>query len=100
MEVSQSAVFIMVPANEWESLKKTQQLILSEIELLRKQKGNGKELVQEYITPEQFMKLTNMGRWKFDKLVSTSAIKSFKKKRKIHIPITEVKRYVEDPDVL
>jgi hypothetical protein len=100
MEVSQSAVFIMVPANEWESLKKTQQLILSEIELLRKQKGSSKELVQEYITPEQFMKLTNMGRWKFDQLVSTSSIKSFKKKRKILIPVTEVKRYVENPDVL
>lgn len=80
----------------FEELKTGQKEILVRLDKL---KTTGQGVVPEYIPALDFMKAVGIKRWKFDQLIAGNKIKTIKKKRKIYVPIGEVKRYFVDPDI-
>jgi hypothetical protein len=53
----------------------------------------------DFISALEYMKAVGIKRWKFDQLIAGNKIKTIKKKRKIYVPVEEVKRYFMDPEV-
>jgi hypothetical protein len=66
---------------------------------LDKLKGAQSGVTVEYIPAAEFMKAIGIKRWKFDQLIAGNMIKTVKKKRKIYVAASEVKRYFVDPNI-
>lgn len=98
MEIVKSKLMIFLPEEELSEIRETQQKIL---EILKKF-SNNKEAESpriKNITAMEFMAAVRIRRTKFDQLVSCSKIKTFKKGRKIYVPVSEVERYFTDPSI-
>jgi hypothetical protein len=72
--------------------------ILEQLQHLQEKKGS-QGVVSNHITAVEFMKAVKICRSKFDKLVSSSKIRTVKKKRKIYVPQSEVERYFLDASI-
>jgi hypothetical protein len=91
---SESMTFVMLPKEEWETLKIMQQRI---IERLEKYCSSSVATVgsvrSEYITAKEFMDAVKIKRTKFDQLVAENKVKILKKGRKIYVAAREVEKY-------
>lgn len=96
MEI-QSATLVMIPKEEWEGLKTSQQDILQQLKELNTRGPTG--IAVKHITAKEFMEAVRIKRTKFDQLVQTSRIKIIRKKRKIYVSVSEIDRYFNDPTV-
>lgn len=92
------ATFIMISAEELESIKMTQQKILNQLLKLANRPSTS-EIPIRYITALEFMKAVNIKRTKFDELVAAQKLTVIKKKRKIYLPVNEVERFFSDRSI-
>jgi len=93
---TQGSTLVMIPEQELDLIKSTQQEILL---LLKNFNKGDQHLSVKNITAKEFMDAIHIRRTKFDELVKTSKIKIIKKKRKIYVPVTEIDRYFNDPSI-
>jgi hypothetical protein len=92
----EGTTLILIPQEELNLLKSTQQEILN---LLKLQQATKTGIQVKNIPAKDFMSAVNIKRTKFDELVKTNKIKIIKKKRKIYVPVTEIDRYFSDPSM-
>lgn len=90
---------VMIPLEELNLLKSTQQEILQELKALKNKNGQLGMVTAQHITAKEFMAAVKICRSKFDQLVAGSKIHTVKKKRKIYVPMQEVNRYFTDPSI-
>lgn len=88
MNVQEMTSLVMIPLQELNFLKATQQEILQQLKELRSTQP--KTLQANHLTAMEFMAAVKICRSKFDQLVSTNKIRIVKKKRKIYVPFSEV----------
>jgi hypothetical protein len=95
MDPQREFTCIMLPASEWQALKK----IVEEIS----QKLNDPRIVPQpqannspYITAKEFMAAVRICRSNFDKLVHKGKIMTLKKGRKVYVVASEVERYFRE----
>ncbi len=94
MNLQGTASLVMIPIEELNNLRATQQEILQQLKEL---KAGGAGIIPiKYITAKEFMTAARICRSKFDQLVSQNKIKSIKKRRKIYVPVSEIDRYFSD----
>ena len=98
MEMQQVNSFVLIPEVELQQLKLTQVQILEQLQNLQG-KSIKQPTISNHITAIEFMKAVKICRSKFDKLVTSSKIKTVKKKRKIYVPLSEVDRYFSDASI-
>lgn len=91
---TQSMNLVMIPQEELNNLKSTQQEILKQLQNI--QSLNSPTVPVKHITAIEFMKAVRICRSKFDQLVSQNKIKTIKKRRKIYVPTSEVERYFSE----
>jgi len=96
----QAVTMILIPKEELEQIKSTQQDILIQIQRLHDSKVSTSKNTGDYLTAKEFMAAIKICRSKFDQLVSENKIRTIKKKRKIYVPSTEVERYFTDPSIM
>lgn len=99
MDQQPVASLVLIPWEELNLLKETQQEILTELRQLRSGSRNNNNGMGSHLTAIEFMKEVKICRSKFDKLVLTRKIKIIKKKRKIYVPVQEVEKYFNDPTI-
>jgi len=93
----QNITLVMIPAEDLESIKNSQQKILQQLQALdRVDLGS---IPVKNITAKEFMAAIRICRTKFDRLVSMNKIRIIKTKRKIYVPVSEVERYFNDPGI-
>lgn len=97
MNLMEMTSLVMIPLQELNALKATQQEILQQLKELRSTHSN--ILPASHLTALEFMAAVKICRSKFDQLASTNKIRIIKKKRKIYVPLTEVDRYFTDPTI-
>lgn len=97
MNVQEMTSLAMIPLQDLNLLKATQQEILQQLKELRSTQTN--ILPVNHLTAMEFMAAVKICRSKFDQLVSTNKIRIVKKKRKIYVPLSEVDRYFTDPSI-
>jgi alanine dehydrogenase len=97
MESKPLGILVLLPAEELENLKQTQQEILALVKDLKS--VNAERIQAKYITAIEFMKAIQICRSKFDLLVQKNKIKTLKKGRKIYVPIAEIDRYFSDESI-
>lgn len=98
MELEKEYACIILPASEWQLLKKT----LSEVaEKLTTQSSlpKIKAVSSPYITAKEFMSAVRICRSSFDKLVNKGKIMTIKKGRKVYVVASEVDRYFKEVQV-
>ncbi|MFN8288989.1 MAG: hypothetical protein U0U70_01910 [Chitinophagaceae bacterium] len=93
-----SATILLIPKEEWEGLKTSQQAILQQLQELNTKGLAG--IPQKNITAKEFMEAVRIKRTKFDQLVLGNKIRVIKKRRKIYVPVSEIERYFSDPTIL
>ncbi len=94
---AQNMTLVMIPKEEWEVLKISQQDILRQLKELN---TRGPTVVSiKHITAKEFMDTVRIKRTKFDQLVQTNKIRTIKKRRKIYVPVAEIDRYFSDPAI-
>jgi len=98
METDSTRTFILIPAEEFTALKSALAQILSELSDL-KAGAYQTSLPAEYITANDFMKMTNMKKSKFYDMVNSNKIRVIRKLRKTYVLASEVKRYFIDPEM-
>ena len=92
-----TTALVIIPIEELNHLKTTQQEILQQLKELR---SSGSSLVTaKHVTAKEFMSAVKICRSKFDQLVIENRIKTIKKRRKIYVPVTEIDRYFTDPSI-
>lgn len=92
----------IITVDELRAIRGIQEQILNRINGLEQAVINNTRMqgVQpEYISAKQFMDAVNIKRWKFDQLISHNKIRTLKKKRKIYVLPSEVKRFFADPSI-
>ncbi len=89
MELKQKTV-IEFPVERFEQLEQTNHKILKALQNLRILPK------PDYFTVEEFCEKIKASRWKFEKLRDEHGLKTFKRGRKIYIPVEEVDRYFEN----
>jgi hypothetical protein len=99
MEMKSENILVMIPAEEWEVFKQSQQTILARLEQIGNTKPPDKQILSGYTTAIEFMNAVHIRRSKFDQLVSGNKIKTIKKKRKIYVPISEIERFFSDSSI-
>lgn len=87
----------MIPKEEWEVLKTSQQDILQQLKELNARGPTG--IAVKHITAKEFMEAVRIKRTKFDQLVDLNKIRTIKKRRKIYVPVSEIDRYFNDPSI-
>src|SRR6188474_1918941 len=98
MNVQNPTSLIIIPIEELNHLKTTQQEILQQLKELR---AVGPTLpIAKHVTAKEFMNAVKICRTKFDQLVIGNKIKTVKKRRKIYVPVGEIDRYFTDPTIL
>jgi hypothetical protein len=95
----QAMTLVIIPEEDFNQIKSTQQEILSEIRKLNEVRTTVARTIPGYITAKEFMTAVKICRSKFDQLVSENKIKTIKKRRKIYVPAGEVDRYFTDPSI-
>ncbi|MBS1511054.1 MAG: hypothetical protein JST86_09445 [Bacteroidetes bacterium] len=88
---------IIIPQEAWAGVMAAQQEILQEIKELKSKQPE--TVLADYITAKEFMDAVKIKRTKFDKLVQSNKIKIIKKRRKIYLLASEVKRYFSDINI-
>lgn len=99
MEVQSIGSLVIIPLEDLNLLKTTQQEILLELKALKGKKPAAESVHPQHITAKEFMVAVKICRSKFDQLVATRKIQVIKKKRKIYVPLQEVNRYFTDPSI-
>src|SRR5687767_8346242 len=98
MELEKEYACIILPASEWQQLKKT----LSEVaEKLSTESSHSKikSVSSPYITAKEFMAAVRICRSTFDKLVHKGKIMTLKKGRKVYVVASEVDRYFKEVQI-
>jgi hypothetical protein len=98
MELEKEYACIILPASEWQQLKKT----LSEVaEKLSASPSTSKikSVSSPYITAKEFMAAVRICRSSFDKLVNKGKIMTLKKGPKVYVVASEVERYFQEVQV-
>ncbi len=90
-------ILVMIPAEEWDSLKAVKIKILDRLDQINIERPSVQPNFPGYLTAIEFMNAVHICRSKFDQLVAGSKIKTIKKKRKIYVPASEVERFFTDP---
>ncbi len=98
MNVMNTTSLIIIPIEELNILKTTQQEILQQLKELRVL--NPSVPTARHVTAKEFMAAVKICRSKFDQLVLDNKIKTIKKRRKIYVPVAEIERYFTDPSIL
>ena len=98
MELQKEYACIILPANEWQLLKKTVTEISEKVNALPVQQ-NLKAVSSPYITAREFMAAVRICRSNFDKLVNKGKIMTLKKGRKVYVVASEVERYFREVEV-
>ena len=98
MNMTNTASLIIIPIEELNYLKTTQQEILQQLKELRA--SSPSPSIAKHVTAKEFMHAVKICRSKFDQLVMESKIKTIKKRRKIYVPVSEIDRYFTDPSIL
>jgi hypothetical protein len=93
----EKVTLVMLPQEELADLLSAQQEILQQLKELNTRGPTGVPI--KHITAIEFMKSVRIKRTKFDTLVQANKIKIIKKRRKIYVPISEVERYFNDPEI-
>ena len=99
MEMKSIGSLVMIPQEELNLLKSTQQEILQELKALKTKSGSLGMVIPQHITAKEFMVAVKICRSKFDQLVAGRKIRTIKKKRKIYVPVEEVSRYFTDSSI-
>lgn len=94
---TENVTLMMIPKDEWAGMLATQQNILTQLKTLMTK--NTDSVPVKHITAKEFMSLVRIKRTKFDQLVQGNKIQIIKKRRKIYVPVSEVERYFNDPEV-
>lgn len=89
MEIQQQNILMIVPENELMELKENSMKIISILE-----RKNNENITRKWIPADEFMKIINIRRSKFDEI--KSKLKTIKKKRKIYVAVEEIDRYFDD----
>jgi len=98
MNMMNTSSLVIIPVEELNQLKTTQQEILLQLKELR---SIGHSVpTAKHVTAKEFMSAVKICRTKFDQLVTGNKIKTIKKRRKIYVPIAEIDRYFSDPTIL
>lgn len=90
MNNSQIPQLVMLPSSALERLQETQERILTELKNLKSGEND-----DEYLTAVEFMDKLRISRATFDEKRANNEFKVIKKNRKLYIPASEVKRYME-----
>lgn len=98
MNTLSTATLVIIPIEELNNLKTTQQEILRKLTDLSV--GKPSPTSSSHITAKEFMAAVKICRTKFDQLVIANKIKTIKKRRKIYVPASEIDRYFSDPSIL
>lgn len=98
MNTTSNATLVIIPIEELNNLKTTQQEILQKLTDLSISRPSPSS--SNHVTAKEFMAAVKICRSKFDQLVMTSKIKTVKKRRKIYVPVSEINRYFTDPSIL
>ncbi|MEJ7738028.1 MAG: hypothetical protein WKF97_11425 [Chitinophagaceae bacterium] len=98
MNVQQATSLVIIPIEELNNLKTTQQEILQQLKELRATSSSIP--TARHVTAKEFMAAVKICRTKFDQLVIDNKIKTIKKRRKIYVPAAEIERYFTDPTIL
>lgn len=94
-EVSKSA-FVLITAEDLESLKDSQQQMILLLKQIKSRMDNP-ALQVSHITDKEFMKATGIKKTKFYDMVNRGKINVFRKVRKTYVLASEVQRYFSDP---
>ena len=94
MNLQSTTSLVIIPIEELNNLRATQQEILQQLKELKS--GGTGTIPVKYITAKEFMTAARICRSKFDQLVSQNKIRSIKKRRKIYVPVSEIDRYFSD----
>ena len=97
MNVQEMTSLVVLPLQDLNVLKATQQEILQQLKELRAHQAH--PLPAAHLTALEFMAAVKICRSTFDGLVSRGKIRVIKKKRKIYVPLSEVERYFTDPAI-
>jgi hypothetical protein len=100
MEMKRETILVMIPVEEWDSLKAVQMKILDRLDQINVERPPVKPVLPGYLTAIEFMNAVHIRRSKFDQLVTGNKIKTIKKKRKIYVPASEVERFFSDSSIL
>lgn len=98
MNLMNTSSLVIIPIEELNHLKTTQQEILLQLKELRSIAPGVP--TAKHVTAQEFMTAVKICRTKFDQLVIGNKIKTIKKRRKIYVPIAEIDRYFTDPTIL
>jgi hypothetical protein len=98
MELQKEYACIILPAAEWQLLKKTLVEISEKVNTLPVQQEL-KTGSSPYITAKEFMAAVRICRSNFDKLVNKGKIMTLKKGRKVYVVSSEVERYFREVEV-
>jgi hypothetical protein len=98
MNMQNTTSLVIIPIEELNHLKTTQQEILQQLKELKS--CGFSPPTARHVTAKEFMSAVKICRSKFDQLVLANKIKTIKKRRKIYVPVTEIDRYFSDPTIL
>ncbi len=97
--VKQATSFVLLPYSELENIKSIQLQILNELKSLQERSITTNSPNTHYLTAVEFMQAVKICRSKFDQLSASGRIKVIKKKRKLYVPVSEVNRYFDEPNI-
>lgn len=102
MELKGQVTFILIPEQEWLSVKETLNKISDDLSEIKKAQPaiTSKPNLSQYISAKEFMEAVRIKRTKLDSLIATNKIKTIKKSRKIYVLASEVERYFKDPNIM
>ncbi|MEP0366867.1 MAG: helix-turn-helix domain-containing protein [Cyclobacteriaceae bacterium] len=83
-------LMVMLPSTTIEKLQETQDRILAELERVK-----SSTISEEYLTATEFMERVKISRATFDEKRANNEFKVIKKSRKLYVPASEVRRYME-----
>ncbi len=95
----QQMTFVLIPAEELETLKQTQLEILNRLNQLKDPIVQDNPFTSEYIPAAAFMQAVNIKRTKFNELIAQNKIKTLKKCRKIYVWASEVNRFFSNSEI-
>jgi hypothetical protein len=98
MELEKEYACIILPASEWQHLKKTLNEVAEKLSA-SSSLSKIKSVPSPYITAKEFMTAVRICRSSFDKLVNKGKIMTLKKGRKVYVVASEIERYFKEVQV-
>src|SRR5690348_15503656 len=98
MELEKQYACIILPASEWQQLKKTLNDVAEKLSA-SSSIPKIKSVSSPYITAKEFMAAVRICRSSFDKLINKGKIMTLKKGRKVYVVASEVERYFKEVQV-